>query len=334
MDYPTQCSAKLNRLKRSLSRTIGPDKSPDFIPSPEPFGYRTHIGIACEKRAGEILIGFTDPDTRSAIDISGCLLVPDWANERYRTLREVLKKSARDLPDFFRLRLFFDFPSREMYPVAPRGPEKAHRWLPEKLKGILKGFPSPRSIEREISGVRIRLHPASFVQANYYLTERLYEEGLKAADPSKDDIALELYAGSGFYTLAIASKVRQAHAVEADMRAIENLVKSAKKAGLDSKIRTLRGRVEDMTPEMIAAIKPSLVIANPPRSGLHPGVIDVVLGTNSIRKIALISCDPATLVRDITRLMSGGFSPGAPVVLDCYPQTAQAEIVIGLSKVE
>jgi 23S rRNA (uracil1939-C5)-methyltransferase len=334
MDYPTQCSAKLNRFERSLSRTlgVGAGSNVDFVPSPEPFGYRTHIGIACEKWGGELLIGLIDPDSRSTLDIDRCLLVPDWANERYGALRQVLRENILELPKFFRLRLFLDFDSKEMYPVATRGPEKTHRWFPDKLRRILKGFPTPRSLEREIAGVKLRIHPASFVQANYYLTGRLYEEGLKAASASEEDVALELYAGSGFHTLALGPKVKRVVAVEADRRAVENLTKSVKKSRLESRIQVLQMRAEDLDRETMDEIKPSIVIANPPRSGLHPRVTEVILGWGSIREIVMISCDAATLARDAARLISGGFSPGTPVILDCYPQTAHTEVVLGFRK--
>jgi tRNA/tmRNA/rRNA uracil-C5-methylase (TrmA/RlmC/RlmD family) len=341
MSYDAQCEAKRNRMGRILSRAIGRETQPKFIRSPEQFGYRTHFSIGWANRGGEPLIGLTDPETRDIVDVASCMLIPDWANAGYSRLRDSLTAAAGQLPEHFRLRLFLDHEARQVYAVAPRGPKKEHRRVPSSLGSILARFPAPHTIERRVLGVTLRLHPASFVQANNYLTESLYAEGLQAAQPQGNDVVCELYSGSGFFTLALAPKVKRAVAIEADKRAVDNLAKSAEdvirsmkrgKRKQEPDIQVAQGKAEDLAEEVMKEFKPTLVIANPPRSGLHPRVVEAVAKSEGVRRIVMISCDAATLARDVRGLMNAGFEAEEPVALDCYPQTVHVETVMALRR--
>ena len=126
------------------------------------------------------------------------MLIPEWANREYSRLRETLRGSADQLPSGFRLRLFIDHLNKKVYVVAPRGPRREHRRIPAGFDTILESFPQPKTVERTILGVTLRHHPAGFVQANQFITESLYNEAMKIADPQKTDILCEFYSGSGF----------------------------------------------------------------------------------------------------------------------------------------
>ena len=341
ISYEGQLEAKEARVAGILARALGrTDYSPVVIPSPEPLGYRTHLTVGCERDGSRFSVGLVDPETRKVVDIPDCLLIPDWANVEYGKLRELLVAAATELPPSFRLRLFFDFDTRRTYVVSPRGPLKRHRRLPGALGEILAVFPQPATLARTILGVNLRLHPASFVQANQFMIEPLYRSGLEAVHPLKDDIVCELYAGSGFFTLALAGRVREVVAIESDRRACDNLVKSArdlvgarrKGRSKEPAIHIAQGRAESIFREIVDEFAPTLVVANPPRSGLHAEVRSALGSSESIRRIVMISCDPSTCVRDMKELMSAGFVPEPAVLLDCYPQTPHMEIVLAMER--
>jgi 23S rRNA (uracil1939-C5)-methyltransferase len=340
MSYEAQCTAKHARIERMLAKSIGRKLETRLIRSPEAFGYRTHLSVSCEIRGGALSVGFIDPENRRVVDIPACLLIPEWANLEYSRLRATLGAAIDKLPEQFRLRLFFEEASHEMMVAAPRGPLKSYRRVPENLGPVLEAFPRPKVIERLTLGVKLLLHPASFVQANRYLTEELYSEGLKAANAEGKDAVVDLYAGSGFFTLALGPKVKRIVAVEADKRAADNLVRNASvvlggkkhKRMREPDIQVAQGKAEDLAKEIMEGFKPTIVIANPPRSGLHRKVVEAICGSESVRRVAIVSCDESTLGRDISLMMRSGFEPGEAVILDCYPQTAHVEIVTAINK--
>jgi 23S rRNA (uracil1939-C5)-methyltransferase len=341
MSYKAQCEAKRNRIGWILGRAIQRETVPKLIPSPHPFGYRTHMAITCEKRGNELAIGLTHPDTRQVVDIPACLLIPEWANRKYSHLRDLLRQSADSLPDHFKMRLFLNYDARDILISAPRGPKVSQRRVPSSLESVLKAFPAPRTVEHQIRGITIRLHPASFIQANYYLTDILYAEAMGSFKPDKNDVAVDLYSGSGYFTLALASEVKKVVAVEADKRATDNLSKSAEdllkrtkrgKSKHEPDIEIAQGRAEEVADQVLREIRPTLVISNPPRSGMHPAVTEALASSDSVRRVVMVSCDAATCARDIKGLMKGGFEAEEPILIDCYPETAHMEIVVALSR--
>jgi tRNA/tmRNA/rRNA uracil-C5-methylase (TrmA/RlmC/RlmD family) len=343
--YDAQCKAKAERVRRIFGRSFGDDSLQlDFIPSPQSFGYRTHLSIACERSGDGISIGFTDPATRRVVDIPACMLIPDWGNVQLGRLRTVLSSNVGSLNEPVRLRMFLDHAEKQVYVVHTRGPLKRQRALPSAVKNLLDAFPAPKTLVRAISGVRFRLHPASFVQANFYVTEALYRRALDKSEAGKEDVLLDLYSGNGFFTLALAPIVKEAVAIESDRRACDNLTKSAddliksvrkgarKRKGAEPSVTVAQGRAESLAPEVVKKFQPTVVIANPPRTGLHPRVLDALAKSESIGRIVIVSCDATTCVRDVKELMKSRFAPSGSTIVDCYPQTAHVEIVMPMSR--
>jgi len=339
--YDAQLDARVRRVSEIISRASG-NPSLEMIPVPSPveFGYRTHVSVKFEQKNGKFAVGFTDPATRRVVDIPECLLIPEWAWQDYSTLRERLGAHASALPHSFSIRLFFDHDEKTTYAVPTRGPFKKNRRLPQVIKSVLKGFQPVRALQKEIADVKIKIHPASFVQANHFLTDTLYLSALELVQPPPGATVLDLYSGSGWFTLALAPEVMEIIAVESDTMACDNLEKSSKdltsrlvKSGRhEPSIHIYQGRAEDLVPDIIPRHNPSLVIANPPRSGINPVIIESICNSKSINRFVMVSCDPATCARDMKKLQSGGFVSEKAVLLDCYPQTAHMEIIVALSR--
>ncbi len=339
--YEAQCEARMRRVERILSRASGNlPAHVTAVRSPKEFGYRTHVSVATQRSGSEVAIGFTDPDTRRVVDISECLLIPQWGNKALGQLRRSIARAAEKPEGEFRLRLFFDHPSQRTYVVNPRGPLKMHRHVSSALDEVLAGFPDPQTVKREVDGVTLRIHPASFIQANYYLGADLYRRARDMAGVRIEDMVLELYAGSGFFTLAFARTALKTMALEADRRACDNLAKSAEevvRAARKAKEREpdigiFQGKAESLTDKIMEEFAPSVVIANPPRSGLHKKVLESIAGCAKVRRVVMISCDPSTCSRDMKGLSSAGFAADDAVVLDCYPQTAHVEMIVALAR--
>jgi 23S rRNA (uracil-5-)-methyltransferase RumA len=183
-----------------------------------------------------------------------------------------------------------------------------------------------------IEGRTFRVSPASFFQANLSLLPALLEEVLGAAHADQVDTAVELYAGVGLFSIPLSERVRRLVAVEWNRDAVEdaraNLV-----ANRVENVEVLAMSAEDALDALLAeGVKPELVVMDPPREGLSDAVRDKLLQV-SPRQIAYISCDPATLARDIKSLLVlGAYRLEKLTPLDMFPHTAHIECVCSLMR--
>jgi len=341
IDNKSQFSARITRVQGIISRAVNNEIDFDFIPTPKEFGYRTHISLKYERKGRHVAIGFTDPATRRVVDIPACLLIPDWAAGTLEKLRAKLLERKNDLPTTLRLRLFFDHETKISYVVPPRGPKKSHRSVPDAMYEALEDFPEPVGLNKRIGNVNQRIHPASFSQANYFLIKELYNCGLDYIDPEPTDTLLDLYSGNGFFSLAFAGSIKETVAIEADRLACKNLQASAtellsharKKNKPEPSISIAQGPAESLIDNVMEEFKPTIVVANPPRSGLHKNVTaSMKLVESGIRRIVMVSCDPSTCARDIKSLSEAGFVASKATLVDCYPQTPHMETVVLLER--
>ncbi|MCX6645287.1 MAG: TRAM domain-containing protein [bacterium] len=342
IDYADQLAVKVNRIKRIFEHGIGADiDSFPSMQSPEPYGYRTHMTIGVDLTGSKPAIGFTDPETMRIVDIPKCMLMPEWSHADYSRLRSTIAQHRKSLPGKFSLRIFFDHQNKTTFVVNPRGSLSREHKVPKGIQPILSEFPKPETIIRTISGVKVGLHPSSFVQANEFLMETLYTEAAKKIDRDYGGNTLELYAGNGFFSLYLAKQGRDAVAIESDRLACDNIAKTARtmisnmKSGRSKKeptVSVIQGKAEKQARGVLDLFKPCVVVANPPRSGINKEIIEAINPCDSVKQVVMISCDAATCVRDCKGLSEAGFKAGTPTIVDMYPQTAHAEIVVELKR--
>lgn len=328
IDYADQFSIKVSRIKRIFKHGLGREiKHLPEIQSPEPYGYRTHMTIGVDLSRVIPAIGFTDPSTRRIVDIPKCMLMPDWSRSYYTKLRDSIARNRTSLPDKFSLRIFFDHDGKITYVINPRGSLSRERKIPKGLEPVLREFPKPVMIDRRIAGVRIRLHPLSFVQANEFLMDKLYKTAANKIDTHQHRSFLDIYAGSGFFSLYLAKHGRDVVALEYDRLACDNIKKMSRM------VTVFPGKAEIQIHGALAQYQPGVVIVNPPRSGINREIVDAINKCDSVRQVVMISCDASTCVRDCKILMEGGFVVETPTIVDMYPQTALAEIVLEMVRV-
>jgi 23S rRNA (uracil1939-C5)-methyltransferase len=136
--------------------------------------------------------------------------------------------------------------------------------------------------------------------------------------------AVDAYAGAGEYATRLVEQGWEVTAIELDPEACASARKVA-----GGRFAVLEGRVEDRLPEALPA---DLVVLNPPRAGVDPRVAEVLLEHRPAR-IVYVSCDPATLARDVAAL-AGAYLPSSVRCFDLFPQTAHVETVVALSRTE
>lgn len=206
--------------------------------------------------------------------------------------------------------------------VMSKGPAKARRIAGvERLSGA-------GSWSERIAGGTMRLSAPSFFQVNTAGAEKLVELVMAALDPQDDDIAMDLYSGAGTFTLPLARRCAYVSAVESYAPAVRDLRRNLEAANLEN-VDAVGGDAGREFPDDEADI----IVVDPPRAGLAPEVVDL-LCAQPARSIAYVSCDPATLARDLQRFMADGtFEVRSITPVDLFPQTFHVETVTNLARV-
>ena len=167
-----------------------------------------------------------------------------------------------------------------------------------------------------------RVSPRSFFQVNRFLAEKLVEIALGTGS---GETALDLYAGVGLFALPMARRYGSVTAVEASPSAVRDLEFNAASAGLDLSVE--QARVEDYLVGLETT--PEFVLADPPRAGLGKIVV-AELKRLAPSRITIVSCDPATLARDLAGLPE--YSIERVALVDLFPQTYHLETVVNLKR--
>ena len=169
---------------------------------------------------------------------------------------------------------------------------------------------------------KFRVSPRSFFQVNRFLIEQLVETAIGDASGGS---ALDLYAGVGLFSIPLARKFKKVAAVEGGVTAARDLEVNAENAGLV--LQHLQGRVEEHLARITAT--PDFVVADPPRAGLGKTVVSHLARLKPAR-LTIVSCDPATLARDIAGLTD--YKIEKLTLIDLFPQTYHLETVAELSR--
>ena len=189
----------------------------------------------------------------------------------------------------------------------------------------------PGYIEDTLCGLTFRLSPRSFYQVNHHQAQRLYEAAISQAEITKDDLVLDLYCGVGTITLAMAKSAGKVIGVEVIPQAVEDAKDNAKRNGIEN-AEFFCGDAGAAALELEKqGIIPDVVVVDPPRKGLNADTIEA-LHRMQPRRIVYVSCDPATLARDVALLKERGYTLKNAMAADLFPRCAHVESIVCLSK--
>ncbi|MCI0658249.1 MAG: class I SAM-dependent RNA methyltransferase, partial [Acidobacteria bacterium] len=356
LPYPLQLESKLAQVRELLER-IGKIESPPVwavLPAPTPFGYRRRMSytLSGEEGVGWGLHQRANP--AAVLEVPGCLLPePDLQRTYERLLEDLRSLKSSQSPRHLELQsgsrspspvaLFRggSFPSRELRGLADT-------WV---QGGILRGVlwvqqDSARSrpeagrsqllagvayVEEALAEFRLRIPAGSFFQANPPLAERIFQEIAIRCGEVQESI-LELYAGVGALTLFLARGGRRVTAVEGNPDSIRAARENARLNGFHA-IEWTQADIRDAIARWArngAAF--DVLVLDPPRSGL-PRDGARQLASVARRRILYLSCDPATLARDVRDFLAGGHWKLKEVFpVDFFPHTAGIECLAVLEK--
>ena len=184
-----------------------------------------------------------------------------------------------------------------------------------------------------LCGLELRLSVPSFYQVNHDQAQRLYEKALEYAGLTGRELAVDLYCGAGTITQVLARRARHVIGGEIVPEAIRDAEDSARRNGVEN-VEFLCGDASRLAAELRQrGLRPDVICVDPPRKGLTPDVVEAAASMTPGR-IVYVSCDPATLARDVARFAPLGYCPVRACAVDLFPGTAHVETVCLLSKLQ
>ena len=186
------------------------------------------------------------------------------------------------------------------------------------------------TITDTLCGLQFRLSAPAFYQVNHAQAERLYEKAVQLAGLTGNETVLDLYCGTGTITLCLARHAKKAIGVEIVPQAIEDAKFNAAQNGMENAefFCMDAGQAAKMLADR--RTRPNVIVVDPPRKGVSADVIEAI-GTMAPQRVVYVSCDPATLARDLKLLTAAGYTLQTAEAFDLFPRCAHVETVVLLS---
>jgi len=309
--YEFQLARKVDILREQLRR-VGKIKWEGEIStiSGPAFGYRNRAQF----HVANGKIGYLAPGSHDLIPVDGeCPISSPRLNQALAEMRDRLPD--RRFPNFVHsLEIFTDETNVQVNILETDRPV---------AKSFYDWCNSTVAFEYATASGKFRVSPRSFFQVNRFLIDHLVEAAIGDASGAS---AVDLYAGVGLFSLPLAKKFKKVAAVEGGVAAARDLEVNAQSAGLV--IQQLQGRVEDHLARITAT--PDFVVADPPRAGLGKTVV-AHLARLKPPRLTIVSCDPATLARDVAGLT--GYRIEKLTLIDLFPQTYHLETIVQLARI-
>ena len=326
--YRAQLDYKRQILCDQLARIGGLPEAPvrPTIPSPSPWHYRNHIQFSV---AEDGRLGFLAARSHRVVPIEECHIL-------HPLLEEPLVALDLALPGLRRLSLRAGVNTGEqmvIFETADDEPPALEVDMPISCVLLLSdGTPvnlvGSNYIFEEVAGRRFRISAASFFQVNTPVTERLIELVASYLDLMGGEVLLDAYCGVGTFGLSLAERVGQVIGIEENPFAVAD---ADFNAGELENVTLIEGRVEDVLPDLDERI--DVAILDPPRGGCEPEALQA-LSELAPSRIVYVSCDPATLARDVKRLSETGYVLVEAQPIDMFPQTYHLESVALLGRAD
>lgn len=258
--------------------------------------------------------GTTSDDHLVMLTVSG--------NPEYAIHKTDLEKFQALFPEsncsvFLRIHQAIAGQETQFFEMHLQGPE----WVRETLDVALPGLGA--------SKLDLCISPAAFFQPNTKQAERLYQEALTLADLKKDDIVYDLYCGTGTIGLLASRFVKFVLGIELSAESSLDARENAKRHAI-ANCEILTGSVSDLLEKRAAYPAPTLIVVDPPRSGLDPKSIEA-LTVLKAPKLLYISCNPKTQAEDLVKLLAAGYKLHVIQPVDQFPQTPHLENIAYLT---
>ena len=321
-DYPYQLEMKREILREAFRRIGKTDVSPEIAPTGEPFGYRYRGRFRVD---GE-KVGFNGERSHRLVPVSRCPLMIGAINAVLPGLRGLGRfanvPEVQVASDGVRASAFF--------PGVPYEKEMVEH-LAGRTGGVLAGARfedrswGEERITLPLDGISYSVSPRGFFQANWRMNQAMVRRIGSLQVESAGARLLDLYAGAGNFALPLAAKVREVVAVEGEARSFRELRGNVRENALGN-VRIVRSSVEAFRP----GGRFDALVLDPPRAGLSERSLTRVREIAAAEKVFYVSCDPATLARDV-RSLSDRYDLASLEMHDFFPNTHHVEALAVLT---
>ncbi|MCD8381797.1 MAG: 23S rRNA (uracil(1939)-C(5))-methyltransferase RlmD [Clostridiales bacterium] len=326
-------------------------------------GYRNKVQFPVSGGTdGKVRVGFYRQRSHDVIDVEHCLLQPELSNRAGRCIRDWMEKYAVPAYDERAhaglVRHVFCRTNRAgelLICLVVNGTALPH--TDELLRSLREAFPTLAGVvlncntqrtnvilgpgyrtlwgrdylDDTLCGLTFRLSVPSFFQVNRAQAEVLYGRALEFAGLTGKETVLDLYCGTGTISLVMATRAGRVLGAEIVPQAIEDARENARRNGLEHTEFFCADAGEAARRLAERGLRPDVISVDPPRKGLSAEVIDAICRM-SPRRVVYVSCDPATLARDLKLLDAGGYRATRAEAVDMFPGTGHVETVCLLSK--
>ena len=363
MDYAYQLEVKRNLVVQNLERIGGFDQPPvDPVLAAEPLGYRNKATYPVKLgQDGSVQAGYYQKGSHFLINLNQCPIQDARLNPYLTRIKQDIQKQGWEVYDEIKhrgevrhlsLRIGRQTGEVLLTIVArssnlPKMEQHAQKWLerypdlvgvclninPERTNAIFgpetRTIAGRNSLTERFAGLEFQIQPTTFFQVNTEQAEALVEIIGTQLNLQGDEVLVDAYCGVGTMTLPLSRQVRQSIGIESQREAIEQAQINAKLNEITN-VEFQIGKVEDLLPQL--AVQPNIVLLDPPRKGCETQVIESLLRLLP-QQIVYVSCNPATLARDL-KLLSQSYQLTRVQPADFFPQTAHIEAVAFLRLIE
>jgi 23S rRNA (uracil1939-C5)-methyltransferase len=302
LSYEAQLAAKAEMIRDCLHRIARLESIPEFTVTPSPDVWRYRMRATWQIDRGQQLIGYYERGSRRVCDVADCAVLRPELQAR---LEEVRATEWRAVPE--ELQHLDVVTGENGVSFAPSFAEFETRELNLTVRGEVYAY-----------------NAQTFFQINPSLLGALIDFALADATGKR---ALDLYSGVGLFTLPLARLFEKVVAVEANAAATRFARRNLQRAELVN-ARVVTATVTEWI-RNASLDEVDFVLLDPPRAGAESAVINGLLRLEAPR-ICYVSCDPATLARDLKKLMAGGYVVQSLNAFDLFPQTHHVETVVHL----
>lgn len=366
--YEEELRAKEKKVRDALTRIGGQEESilSGITAAPSTTHYRNKaqypVGLNAE---GDVITGFYRPRSHDIVPVKSCLiqsekadkiaaLVRDWMEEnqvqpynqqtKKGSIRHIyircgeksgecqltLISAAKKLTETEKLIAKLREEEPSLTGVLLNINRREDNVVLGKTTEVLWGN---AQMKDWLCGNQFMISPEAFYQVNHAQAEKLYQKALEYAALTGEETVLDLYCGAGTITLALAGNAKKVIGVEIVEKAVENAKENAKRNNIANAEFYCADAGEAAKRFVRAKEQIDVLVVDPPRKGLDEAARDAVLQIGP-EKIVYVSCDPATLARDVKELTGAGYQMQKAEAFDLFPRTFHVECVCLLTRTE
>ncbi|MGE7367059.1 23S rRNA (uracil(1939)-C(5))-methyltransferase RlmD [Desemzia incerta] len=367
MSYAAQLAFKKKQVANVMQRIARMPEVPvlDTMGMEEPWGYRNKAQVPVRKVEGLLTTGFFRKNSHDLIPMEDFYIQDPKIDEAIIAVREIMREygvkpyNEKDNTGNLRhivvrrgyhtgeMMIVLVTRTAKLFPTSKIIPA-IQEALPEVVSIVQNVNPRGTNVilgeeaivlygedkyRDELMGNTFEISHRSFYQVNPLQTEKLYQTVLDFAAMTGEETVIDAYCGIGTITLALAKKAKEVYGIEIVEMAVEDAKRNAALNGVENVTYQLGAAEEVMLKWAEEERTADLLVVDPPRKGLEGQFIDAVLEMKP-SKMVYVSCNPATLARDLALLAEGGYNVEKIQPVDLFPQTNHVECVALMSRVE